>query len=419
MKTIELTTLIGESSFKLNSNTKQTQENDQPSDDDSQENAESQQKYPKKSLTIHLARIHTNTNQFFKVVTVRKLVNFDSADDTAFSEIILENKRFSLLKHRNLLSLEVHDYIPSSFIHKNTLFTVTEYCGYGSVYDLVNAHYSSGLPFSMVVYIFYGVLKALEYLHQNFVIHRSIRAEHVLIDRYGVVKVSGFRQMLELENKNSVFQNSGFDFNNSHGNRAFHYNGSRDVASIRYYAPEVLGQTVNGYSYNSDVYSLSILLCFICNGKLSFDEFANPRILLEKMYGQKAFVIDSKTAKQLLSDSSDCEKFSEDVLTRCIPEVFHTAVSDMQAYCDHHRPSVGELLRKFPLFDEFEVGSEWFLRSVPDILLPVKPAFLSAIEQRVLEVETRMSFGKDGRVFVEDFEEDGREVQNEIKFQFS
>ena len=138
------------------------------------------------------------------------------------------------------------------------------------------------------------------------------------------------------------------------------------------------------------------------------------------MYGQKAFVIDSKTVKRLNNSYPEYDKFSEDVLTRCIPDVFHTAISDMQAYCEYHRPSVGELLSKFPLFGEFEVGAAWFVRSVPDILLPVKPAFLSAIEQRVLEVETRFSFEEDGSVLVEDFmEKDEVQEQNNIEFQFS
>ena len=221
MKIIELTTLIGESSFKLNSKTKYNSENDE-NDNDSQKTNEDQPK-PQKNLTIHLGRIRNKNDQFFKVVTVRKLANFDSADDTGFSEIMLENKRFSLLKHRNLLSLEkISVFTPSSFIHLSTLFTVTEYCGYGSVYDLVNAHYSNGLPFSMVVYTFYGVLKALEYLHGNFFIHRSIRAEHVLIDRAGVVKVSGFRQMLELDNGEYC-----------RGYRAFHYSAVKILVRFR------------------------------------------------------------------------------------------------------------------------------------------------------------------------------------------
>ncbi len=49
----------------------------------------------------------------------------------------------------------------------------------GSCRDLLQAHFSEGLPELAVAYILRDVLQALDYLHNLSVIHRCALGEHV------------------------------------------------------------------------------------------------------------------------------------------------------------------------------------------------------------------------------------------------
>ncbi|VDM86021.1 unnamed protein product, partial [Strongylus vulgaris] len=53
--------------------------------------------------------------------------------------------------------------------------------------------YQCGIPEKAIAVILRQLLDALSYLHAQRIIHRSIRANHILIDAHGGVRLTGFR----------------------------------------------------------------------------------------------------------------------------------------------------------------------------------------------------------------------------------
>jgi len=342
-------------------------------------------------LTISLGRITDleSVKNAITTVAVRKIENVEVTPkmeaEQNFEEIKNELRNLVLLKHDNLLKMQC------CFVFRRNVYLLTEYCGYGSAKDLINAYFQHGFPLSMVLYLFHAILKALSYLHSNSILHTSLRAEHLLIHHSGRAKLTGFRQFKRLNEgeRTSVL---------------YSYPGTRDPGSICYYPPEILGQNSIGYSYPSDVYQLAILLCFLCNGTLSFSQFENGRILLEKMYNQKAFLMDNTTV-ELYRD--EYPEIAEDIYERIYPDRLHTLVSEMQSFQPKARPTVREML-DCPLFFE---NMEDLWRQVPTWLLPVKPAYVSADEQSQLETRERVLINldaPDGKYFesTDEYDED-------------
>ena len=63
-----------------------------------------------------------------------------------------------------------------------------EYCGAGSVTDLVKAG-KSGLKEEWIAYICREILRGLSHLHQQKVIHRDIKGQNVLLTDHAEVKL--------------------------------------------------------------------------------------------------------------------------------------------------------------------------------------------------------------------------------------
>merc|ERR1739848_958577 len=69
-------------------------------------------------------------------------------------------------------------------------------------------HFCHGFPWQTVSLIARGVALALDYIHSSNIIHRSVRASHVLITEKGIPKLTGFRYAMELSDENKSFKYS-------------------------------------------------------------------------------------------------------------------------------------------------------------------------------------------------------------------
>jgi len=315
---------------------------------------------PKLSVNLgRLTDLNARSNPV-KLVAVRKITNFEPLSKTEsaynFEQLRNELRNFALLRHDNLLRMH------ACFAFRHSIYLITEYTGYGSTQDLINAFYRTGLPFTVTLYIFHGVVKALEYLHNNDILHGSLRAQHVLIHHSGQVRLAGFRYMRQMDGRRALYE----------------YPGSRDPSGIYYYAPEVIAQNANGYALPSDVYQLAILVCYLCNGILSFEHFEPGRVLLEKMYNQKAFLMDHSTQHLYIHEFPD---ISAEVQERVYPMALHRLVAAMQNYQPVARPSIMQILESPLFFDN--MGDLW--KSVPSLLEPVSPAYVDQGEMETLE----------------------------------
>ncbi|KAK8360430.1 hypothetical protein V6Z11_A04G165700 [Gossypium hirsutum] len=126
------------------------------------------------------------------------------------------------------------------------LYIVTEFMSGGSVYDYL--HKQKGvfkLPSLLKVAI--DISKGMNYLHQNNIIHRDLKAPNLLMDENEVVKVADFG-VARVKAQSGVM--------------------TAETGTYRWMAPEVIEH--KPYDHKADVFSFGIVLWELLTGKLPY-----------------------------------------------------------------------------------------------------------------------------------------------------
>ncbi|XP_047951385.1 serine/threonine-protein kinase STY46-like isoform X1 [Salvia hispanica] len=157
----------------------------------------------------------------------------------------------------------VHLWIHRKVRHKNVvqfigactrppkLCIVTEYMSGGSVYDYLHKQRGTfKLPALLKVAI--DVSKGMNYLHQNNIIHRDLKAANLLMDENEVVKVADFGVA-------RVISQSGVM--------------TAETGTYRWMAPEVIEH--KPYDHKADVFSFGVVLWELLTGKIPY-EYLTP-----------------------------------------------------------------------------------------------------------------------------------------------
>uniref|UniRef100_A0A7N0T0N7 non-specific serine/threonine protein kinase n=1 Tax=Kalanchoe fedtschenkoi TaxID=63787 RepID=A0A7N0T0N7_KALFE len=132
-----------------------------------------------------------------------------------------------------------------------TLCIVTEFMSGGSVYDFL--HKQRGvfkMPTLLKVAI--DVSKGMNYLHQNNIIHRDLKAPNLLMDENEVVKVADFG-VARVKTQSGVM--------------------TAETGTYRWMAPEVIEH--RPYDHKADIFSFGIVLWELLTGKLPY-EYLTP-----------------------------------------------------------------------------------------------------------------------------------------------
>ncbi|KAG8277433.1 hypothetical protein J6590_042669 [Homalodisca vitripennis] len=114
-------------------------------------------------------------------------------------ERVSEYKYLGYSNHRNIATYY------GAFIKKSPpgkddqLWLVMEYCGAGSVTDLVKSTKGQSLKEEWIAYICREILRGLSYLHSNKVIHRDIKGQNVLLTDNAEVKLVDFGVSAQLD----------------------------------------------------------------------------------------------------------------------------------------------------------------------------------------------------------------------------
>jgi TRAF2/NCK-interacting kinase len=74
-----------------------------------------------------------------------------------------------------------------------------EYCGAGSITDLVKAYKGMSLKEEWIAYICREILRGLAHLHNNKIIHRDIKGQNVLLTDNAEVKLVDFGVSAQLD----------------------------------------------------------------------------------------------------------------------------------------------------------------------------------------------------------------------------
>ncbi|KAL2478616.1 CBL-interacting serine/threonine-protein kinase 9 [Forsythia ovata] len=171
-------------------------------------------------------------------------------------QIKREISTMKMIKHPNVLNLfEV-------MASKTKIYIVLEYVDGGELFDKI-AKYGK-LKEDAARRYFQQLINAVDYCHSRGVYHRDLKPENLLLDSYGVLKVS--------------------DFGLSALSKQVREDGLLHTAcgTPNYVAPEVL--TDKGYDGTSaDVWSCGVILFVLMAGYLPFDE-PNLSALYRKIY---------------------------------------------------------------------------------------------------------------------------------------
>ena len=93
-------------------------------------------------------------------------------------DVVGEASIMASFHHANLLPLL------ASFTDGDMLWMIEPYVSHGSVLNIMKYHpqYKEGLPEDDIKVIMFEMLKGLEYLHRNGMIHRDVKAGNILVD---------------------------------------------------------------------------------------------------------------------------------------------------------------------------------------------------------------------------------------------
>lgn len=133
---------------------------------------------------------------------------------------------------------------------EDQLWLVMEYCGAGSVTDLVKSTRSRSLKEEWIAYVCREVLRGLSHLHKNRVIHRDIKGQNVLLTDNADIKLVDFGVSAQLDR--TIGKRNTF------------------IGTPYWMAPEVIAcdqDPTATYDYRSDQWSLGITAIEIAEGE--------------------------------------------------------------------------------------------------------------------------------------------------------
>ncbi|KAH9259206.1 hypothetical protein BASA82_001279 [Batrachochytrium salamandrivorans] len=172
---------------------------------------------------------HRSTNQEFVVKT------------SLAEEIGMVQREVAFLRifqHPNIIAIEEAYMYPNK-----SSWIVVESMDGGDLYHL--ARFGGGWRAPIATYVAQQVLQALDYLHENSVVHRDIKLENVLWDSSGAIKLCDFGLATVLTKERPL--------------------GLRNCGTVGYRAPEII--LARPYDTKVDIWSLGVMLMTLIQGQ--------------------------------------------------------------------------------------------------------------------------------------------------------
>ena len=224
---------------------------------------------------VQLASYTNAKNNSARTVVVKRYNLSDIQEDADItSHILHEVTAMRQFEHQNILSCV------TSLVRGSEVWLVTPLAEYGSVRDILTSQVFSpgpGLPELFICLVVRDVCQGLDYLHHQGVVHRALRASHILLKGNAAV-VSGLRF-------STALQATGEGRPNLY---SFPLHGV--TSNLPWLAPEILQQNLLGYNEASDIYSLAITICQMANGVVPFADMPATLMMVEKLQGTEPSV---------------------------------------------------------------------------------------------------------------------------------
>nr|XP_020451055.1 mitogen-activated protein kinase kinase kinase kinase 4-like isoform X3 [Monopterus albus] len=169
------------------------------------------------------------------------------------------------------------------------LWLVMEYCGAGSVTDLVKKTKGNCFKEDWIAYICREVLRGLSHLHSHHVIHRDIKGQNVLLTENAEVKLVDFGVSAQLDR--TIGRRNTF------------------IGTPYWMAPEVIACDENPeatYDYRSDLWSLGITALEMAEGSPPLCDMHPMRALFLIPRNPPPKLKSKKWSKRFLSFVDNC-----------------------------------------------------------------------------------------------------------------
>ncbi|TKR81037.1 hypothetical protein L596_014981 [Steinernema carpocapsae] len=188
---------------------------------------------------------HVKTAQLAAI----KIMNINEDEEEEIKLEINMLKKYS--HHRNIATYygAFIKKLPSSTGKHDQLWLVMEFCGSGSITDLVKSSKGTSMKEDWISYVCREILRGLLHLHANKVIHRDIKGQNVLLTDNAEVKLVDFGVSAQLDR--TVGRRNTF------------------IGTPYWMAPEVIDCDANPdatYDSRSDLWSLGITALEMAEG---------------------------------------------------------------------------------------------------------------------------------------------------------
>ncbi|KAM9511990.1 traf2 and NCK-interacting protein kinase-like isoform 5-T5 [Salvelinus alpinus] len=191
--------------------------------------------------------------------------------------------------HRNIATYYGAFVKKSPAGQDDQLWLVMEYCGAGSVTDLVKKTKGNCLKEDWIAYICREVLRGLSHLHSHHVIHRDIKGQNVLLTENAEVKLVDFGVSAQLDR--TIGKRNTF------------------IGTPYWMAPEVIACDENPdstYDYRSDLWSLGITALEMAEGAPPLCDMHPMRALFLIPRNPPPKLKSKKWSKKFLSFVESC-----------------------------------------------------------------------------------------------------------------
>ncbi|XP_034633891.1 STE20-like serine/threonine-protein kinase isoform X2 [Trachemys scripta elegans] len=232
-------------------------------------------------------------NKETKVLAAAKVI--DTKSEEELEDYMVEIDILASCDHPNIVKLL------DAFYYENNLWILIEFCAGGAV-DAVMLELERPLTEPQIKVVCKQTLEALNYLHENKIIHRDLKAGNILFTLDGDIKLADFG--VSAKNTRTIQRRDSF------------------IGTPYWMAPEVVMCETSKdrpYDYKADVWSLGITLIEMAQVEPPHHELNPMRVLL------KIAKSDPPTLAQPSKWSSDFKDFLRKCLEKNVDARWNTA----------------------------------------------------------------------------------------------